>query len=131
MLSAPPLLDAGGDVLALEVHGTFNLDAGILAEAQEVDVDDEVAHRLELHVARDGADGLALDLEVDERREETAGLDMGENVAVGERNQLGFLLVAIDDTGNEAVRRTAREAPLPARARDAALSCTILDMVYS
>ena len=75
-------------------------------------MDDEVAHRLELHVARNGAHGLAVDFKVDQRREETSGLDVGEDVAVGERNELGFRLVAIDDTGDEARTTDCARGPL-------------------
>ena len=77
MLSTPPVLMPGDDFLVLEVHRHVDRDAGILAEAQEIDMDDEVAHRLELHVARNGADGLAVDLEIDQRRQEAAGLRRG------------------------------------------------------
>jgi hypothetical protein len=85
---------------------------------------DEIAHWLELHVARNGADGLAVDFKVDEARKEAAGLDMGFDVAVFEGEELRLLLVAIDDTGNEAFAANCAGGPLacpglsPPRARD-------------
>ena len=73
---------------------------------------DEVAHRFELHVAGNGAHRLAVDLEIDQGRQKAAGLHVGLNLAIREGNQLGFLLVAVDDSRNEAFTTDCARGPL-------------------
>ena len=110
------LLDAGASFLVLEVHRHGDRDAGILAEPQEVDMGDEVAHRLELDVARNGPYRRAFDFEVDQRRQEAAGLDMRLELVIGERNQLGIFLVAIDDGRHATFAAHCAGGPLAALA---------------
>ncbi len=105
-------LDAGRQFLALEMHRNINGNARSLAKAQEIHMHDEIAHGFKLHVARDGADDLAFHFEVDKRRQEAAGLDVGFELAVIERNHLGSLLVAINDTGNETFATYCAGGPL-------------------
>ena len=59
------LLEAGRGLMILEVHRDFDMDAGVLAKTQEIHMADEVAHRLELDVARNGAHHRTIDFEID------------------------------------------------------------------
>src|SRR5436190_1222364 len=92
---------------------------------------DEIAHRLELHIARDSADSLAFHFEVDKRRQEAAGLNMGFEFAVIERNHLGSLLVAINDTGNETFATYCAGGPLACPATLRGLKLNDLRHFYS
>ena len=75
MLIVPPRFTPGDVLLADHVHRNHDLDGLALGEAQEVHVDGEVAHRIELVIARDGADLLAVDLDLEDRGEEVTGED--------------------------------------------------------
>src|SRR3546814_6686184 len=65
-------LDAGALILVDEVHRHLDVDAGGGGDAQKIDVDRLVAHRIELHVARQHALGLAVHLPVEKGGKETA-----------------------------------------------------------
>src|SRR4029450_12270191 len=73
---------------------------------------DEVAHRLELDIARNSADYGAIDVKVDEGGEKAAGIHMRRQVAIGEGEVLGLLLVAIEDTGDAAFTADCAGGPL-------------------
>src|SRR5829696_10570802 len=75
-------------------------------------MDDEVAHRLELDIARDHANRLAAEVEIDQGCGEAAGVHMGEKVAVFQGNERGILLVAVDDGGNQAFAAHGPGGPL-------------------
>ena len=106
------LLDAGRLLLISEVDRHLDMDARAGPESQEIDMGDEVAHRFELDIAGDGAHHIAVDIEIDERRKEPAGVYMRLQVAIGKGDTLGLLLVAIEDTGNAAVAADCAGGPL-------------------
>jgi hypothetical protein len=91
-----------------------HLDAntGILAEPQEIDMDNEIPHGLELDVARNDAQGFPVDVEIDEGGRETTGADMGEEVSIAQGDEFGFRLVAVDDGRNEASATNGTGGPL-------------------
>jgi len=81
----------------------FQGDAGTGADAQEIDMQREVAHWVELVVAGDHLERLALDLDFDDVAEETAGIDFQLGFLVRNRDGEGGLLVAVDDSGNKTL----------------------------
>jgi hypothetical protein len=105
-------LEAGRIVFIDEVHRHHDGDLGTLAQAQEIDVDDEVANRIELHVARNGAHLGAVNVDVHQRGKEAAGLDLLHQLAVFERNQLGVFLVSVDYSRNAAFATNGPGGPL-------------------
>src|SRR5262249_43373476 len=88
-------------------------DQRVLAHPQKIDMDREVAHRIELHTARDHARLGALDIEGEDGALEVAGEQLLRDRAVLDRDALRLLLVAVEDTGN---------APLAARGAGPALA---------
>jgi len=81
-------------------------------------VERPVAQGVELKFAGNDALFGAVDVELDQRGEETAGVDAPDQVVGVDRYVLRRLALAIDDAGDAPERRTARAAPLPAlRAR--------------
>src|SRR5439155_4950873 len=87
-------------------------DLGTRPEPQEIHMADEVAHRFELDIAGNGADDIAVDVEIDKRRKKPAGVHMRLQVTIGKGDSLGLLLVAIKDTGNTAVAANCAGGPL-------------------
>ena len=71
--------------------------------AHEIDVDGALADRVELVVARDGADLLAGDVDRGDRGEETATVNLEVDLAVGKRDRDRGFLAAIDYGGNHAL----------------------------
>jgi hypothetical protein len=78
------------------VHGHGDADRLALGEAQEVDVDGEVLHRVELVVARDGAGPAAVDVDVEHRRQEVAGEDQLPCLVEVDRDRLRRFAAAVD-----------------------------------
>ena len=76
-------LDAGRLVLVDEVHRHVDIDFGVLADAQEIDMHREVADRIELVVLGQDLDLLAADIDRGERGQETAAMDLVVDVLVG------------------------------------------------
>ena len=68
-------LQAGRQRLVDEAHRHVDADARAGADALEVDVDRHVLDRIELHLARDDADLLAVDVEIEHGRQEPAAAD--------------------------------------------------------
>src|SRR5690606_1671183 len=101
----------------------------VLAETQEIDMDDEVAYRLELHVARDHALLLAADLDVEHVAHKGAGLVERRHVLVVDGDQFGGLLVAIDNGGYAGV--AAERTDIPLAAFFACLGCERLGLGHS
>src|SRR6476646_9527347 len=66
-------LDAGRRIRVADVQGNADADGRALAEPHEVDMEREIAHRIEMEVARDHAALLALEIDVVNRGEEPAG----------------------------------------------------------
>src|SRR3546814_16733073 len=84
-------LDAGALILVDEVHRHLDVDAGGGGDAQKIDVDRLVAHRIELHVARKHALGLAVHLHVDKGGKETA---LGQQLHRSEERSVGKACVS-------------------------------------
>ena len=107
-------LDAGRCVVVVEVHGHVHHDGCILAETQEIDMDDEVAHRFELYVTRNDAFLLAADLDIEHVAHEGAGLVKRVDLLVAHMDELGGLLLAIDNGGDAALAAERTDSPLAA-----------------
>src|SRR4249919_647421 len=85
----------------------------MLAHAQEVHMNGEVANRVELHVARDLPRLLAVEVEHEDRALKVPGVELLSDGLVVHVNDLRRRLVAIQDSGN---------APFAARRPGAALA---------
>ena len=105
-------LDAGRLVLVDEVHGHLDVDLGVLADPQEIDMDGEVADRIELVVLRQDLDLVAVDVDRGERGQEPAAVDLVVDVLVGQGDRQGRLLVAVDDCRDFAVAPNFPGGPL-------------------
>ena len=90
-------LQAGRGHMIDEVHRHVQRQGGAFADAQEIHVNDEIAHRIELEILRDRADLLAVHLDLDEMGEESAGMQPVRQLALVEGDGKRRLLVAIDD----------------------------------
>ncbi len=108
-------LQAGRGRLVQEVHRHVDGDQRVLAETQEIDMDGEVAHRIELHVAGDHPRLGAVEVEHEDRALEMAGMELLGDGAVVDRDRLRLLLVAVKDAGNTALAADERAPPLPVR----------------
>ena len=75
MLSTPPRLRPGDSASLMNRTGTLTRMRAAGADALEVDVDGQVLDRIELHLARDHAALLAVDVEVEHGRQELAAPD--------------------------------------------------------
>src|SRR5690606_653161 len=96
-------LDAGRLVLVDEMHGNVDIDLGVLADTQEVDMNREILDGIELIVLRQDLDLLAADVDRGDRGQKPAAVDLVENVLVGQGDSQGRLFVAIDDCRHFAV----------------------------
>src|SRR5690606_13684979 len=67
---------------------------------------------VELVVARDHLVNGAIDVEVEDRRLETAGIDMLERLVEGDGDGDGGLLVTIDNGGNTSLTTQFASGPL-------------------
>ena len=85
-------------------------DPGIKPE--KIDMDRPVGDDVELIVARQNALLAAIDLKLEDRGEEVAGVDELVDVLVVDRNRLGFHAAAIDDGGNAAFATNGAGGPL-------------------
>ena len=94
-------LQARRGLVITEMNGDLHANPRILAETQEVDMQDGIAHRLELDLARNNPHGLAADIEIDERRGKASGADLPGEVAVVQGDQLRLFPVAINDPRNQ------------------------------
>ena len=75
MLTVPPRFTPGRGFGVLQVQGNADADGRAFAEPHEVDMEREVAHRIEVEVARNHAMLLAVEIDVEDRGEEAAGQD--------------------------------------------------------
>ena len=119
MLSTPPRLRPGLSSWLMKSTCDLDVELGVGADAQEVDVQREVLHRIELVVARDDAVLLAVDVEGDDVGEEAAGIDaLHAHPCTRSRSATGGLLVAVDDGGDEPLTTQCTSGPLahPVRA---------------
>ena len=71
------------------MHGHVELDPLTRLQAQEVDMRREILDDVELIVARDGALPLAVDVELEDRREEVPRKDELGDLAQVEREGVG------------------------------------------
>ena len=107
-------LDAGSRFRVHDVQGHVDADGGAFAEPHEVDMDREVAHGIEMEVARDHAVLLALELDVVKRGREASGQDALAQVAVIDRDGHRGLVVAVDHSGNSPGATLCPGGPLAA-----------------
>src|SRR5665213_112827 len=77
-----------------------------------VDMDRLVHHRIELVVARDHAVLLAVEIDGDDVAQEAAGIDREVRIVVADRDRQGVLLVAVNDSGDEAFTTNSTSGPL-------------------
>ena len=108
--------------------GTSTRMRASLPSPKEIDVDDEIAHRLELDIPRDHANRLAAEVEIDQGCSEAAGAHMGEKIAVFQRNKSGILLVAVDNGRNQAFAAHGPGGPLALPSTRLGLNKTALAM---
>src|SRR5262249_9979969 len=87
-------------------------DARPFAEPHEVDVDREVAHRIELEVARDHAMLRAIQFEFVDAGEKSARVNLLPQVGVIEGNVERRLAVAINDARHAAFATHSPSGPL-------------------
>ena len=105
-------LDAGRGFVIDEVHGHFEAQARAGLQAQEVDVNRMVLDDVELIIARNGALGLAVDFEFEDRRQEVPREDeLGHGSRV-ERERRRRLSATIEHGGRAAFTACAAGGPL-------------------
>ncbi len=85
-------LQAGRDQLVQEMHRHVHAHQRVLAEAHEIHMDGEVAHGVELDVARDHAGLGAVQVEHEYGALEMAGLDLLGNRLGFQRDALGLFV---------------------------------------
>ena len=105
-------LEALALLFADEADRHVDVDLGIGADPQEVDVQRVVGDRVELQIAGQDAVGLAADLEVDQGREEGAGVDLLTQLERVERDHLRGLLGAVDHGRNASFAAHGPGGPL-------------------
>ena len=70
-----------------------------------------VGHRVELHVARQGVDGRAVDVDLDAVIEETLPVHLALDRLRLDRDHHRGLLVAVDHGGNQSIATAGTGAP--------------------
>src|SRR5690606_22974138 len=105
-------LDAGGHVFTEELDRHFHGYDAVLADAQEVDMHNEIPHGIELVFLGKHLDLLAINLDGKHGRHEAAGMDLQGDVLARKRDRQRWLLVAVDDGGNLAVAPKMPGGPL-------------------
>src|SRR5450432_4266839 len=93
-------LYAGGGFRVLDMQGNADADGRTLAEPHEIDMEREIAHRIEMEVTRNHAVLLALQVDVVNRGEKPAGKNALAQVGIVDRDGYGGLVVAIDHSGH-------------------------------
>ena len=114
MLTVPPRLTPGDASAVHDVQGNADADGGAFAEPHEIDMDREVAHRIEMEVARNHAVLLALEIDVVNRGQEPAGQDALAQFGIVDRDGDGGLVVAIDHSGHSPGATLCPGGPLAA-----------------
>ena len=107
-------LEARRSFVIDEMHGHVDRQGRVLAETQEVDVDDEVANDFALHVARNDAFDLAVDVDVQQMAGEGARLVEGVHGLVVDGDKFRGLLVAVNHGGDAACETKRTNSPLAA-----------------
>src|SRR6185437_6124379 len=105
-------LDAGRLLFIDEADRYVDVDEGVLADAQEVDMHREIPDRIELVVLGQNLDLLAVDIDRGDRGQEGATVDLVVDVLIGQGDRQGRLLVAIDDCGYFTVATNCTGGPL-------------------
>ena len=95
-----------------ELHRHLDRDRRAGDDAQEVDVDRSLVHRIELEIAGDGADLLAGDIDRGDGRQKAAAVNLEEQLAAGQIDRDRRLLAAIDDGGDHALTTDCSGGPL-------------------
>jgi hypothetical protein len=95
-----------------EVHGHLDVQAGVLAHTQEVDMLDEIAHRFELVGARQYLVLFTVDIDGDDVTQKTAVLNTQHGVLVGQRDGNGGFMLAVDHGRNPAFTTQLTSGPL-------------------
>jgi hypothetical protein len=104
--------DAGGVGLVDELDRHLDLDHRAFDDPQEVDMERALAHRVELEVARQRPDLLAVDADLGDRGQEPAAMDLEIDLAVGEVDGDRGFFAAIDDGGYHALTTDCPGGPL-------------------
>ena len=87
-----------------EGHVNEQVDAVFVVQAHQVDVRRQVFDHVALHSAADHMHvRLAFNLEVEQRRQEAAGFQALQQGVVRDLDGQRGSVIAIDDTGNEAI----------------------------
>ena len=110
--STPPRRMPGAVDSLMNWTGTSTVIVEPGDDAEEVDMDRLVAHRVELEVAGDRPDLLAGDVDRGDRGEEAAAMELEEQLAVGKVDRQRGLLAAIDHGGNQALTTDCSGGPL-------------------
>jgi hypothetical protein len=105
-------LDARRGAFIDEMHRNVDRQARAFDDAQEIDMDRTVADRVELEVARDGADLLAIDVDRGKGGEEATAMDPEVNVLAGKRDRDRGLLAAVDHGRNLTITTRRSGGPL-------------------
>ena len=100
MLTVPPRFTPGAASAFYDAQGHADADGRAFAEPHEVDMDREIAHRIEMEVARNHAVLLALQIDVVNRGEEPAGQDALAQFGIVDRDGHGGLVVAVNHSGH-------------------------------
>ena len=106
------LLEAGRSVAVGHAHRHRDAHARARLEAEEVDVHRRVGDRVELVVARQHALLAALDVDLEDRGQELTRIDELVEVFEVDRDRLGRLAAAIDDSRNAAFATNGAGGPL-------------------
>ena len=130
MLTVPPRLTPGDWSAFSDVDRNIDADRRALAEPHEVDMQRQIADRVELEIARDDAVLHAVDLDVVNGGEKMPGIDALAQIGVIERDRQRRLAVAIDDSGYAAGATFCPGGPLAGPERAAALIRLTVAMVY-
>ena len=96
------------------MKGNADADGRAFAEPHEIDMDREIANRIEVEVARNHAVLLALEIDVVNRGQEPAGLNAQAQFGIVDRNRRGGQVVTIDHSGNSPGATLCPGGPLAA-----------------
>ncbi len=100
MLTVPPRLTPGAASAFWMCRGTLTRMVAPSPSRNEIDVQREITHRIEMEVARNHAVLLALQIDVVNRGEEPAGQDALAQFGIVDRDGHGGLVVAVDHSGH-------------------------------
>ena len=107
-------LDAGADAVILEMDGDENLDTLAGRQALEINVFRGVGDRMVLHAADQCADRLVTGIDLIQARLPAGTVQLADNVPGVQRDQVGFLLAAIDYPRHLACTPSCSRRPLTA-----------------